>query len=159
MQRGVPYAAQFSENSMRIGYLGVGNMGQPMAGKLLDAGHELWVYDVREDSMLPLIERQARCGASPRELAENCEALARFGDLMRQRIQEGDTPARKAWLSSLSNRIKVDEGAIRLFGRKDVLEQCVIAGAANGPGVRAFVPKWRSLGESNPSFQNENLTS
>ena len=35
---------------MRIGYLGLGNMGQPMAGKLLDAGHELWVYDVREDA-------------------------------------------------------------------------------------------------------------
>jgi len=35
---------------MRIGYLGLGNMGQPVAGKLLDAGHELWVDDVREDA-------------------------------------------------------------------------------------------------------------
>jgi 3-hydroxyisobutyrate dehydrogenase-like beta-hydroxyacid dehydrogenase len=26
---------------MRIGYLGLGNMRQPMAGKLLDGGHEL----------------------------------------------------------------------------------------------------------------------
>ena len=60
---------------MRIGYLGVGNMGLPMAGKLLDAGHELWVYDVREVAMLPLIERQARRAASPRELAENCETV------------------------------------------------------------------------------------
>ena len=33
---------------MRIGFLGVGNMGQPMAGKLLDAGHDLWIYDARE---------------------------------------------------------------------------------------------------------------
>jgi 3-hydroxyisobutyrate dehydrogenase-like beta-hydroxyacid dehydrogenase len=39
---------------MRIGCLGLGNMGQPMAGKLLDRGHELWVYDVREEAMLPL---------------------------------------------------------------------------------------------------------
>ena len=31
---------------MRIGFLGVGNMGQPMAGKLLDGGHELWVCEV-----------------------------------------------------------------------------------------------------------------
>ena len=51
---------------MRIGYLGVGNMGQPMAGKLLDAGHELWVYDVREDAMRPLLERQARRATSPK---------------------------------------------------------------------------------------------
>ena len=45
---------------MRIGCLGLGNMGQPMAGKLLDGGHELVVYDVREEAMLPLLERQAR---------------------------------------------------------------------------------------------------
>jgi 3-hydroxyisobutyrate dehydrogenase-like beta-hydroxyacid dehydrogenase len=45
---------------MRLGFLGVGNMGQPMAGKLLDAGHELWVCDTREQAMQPLLERQAR---------------------------------------------------------------------------------------------------
>ena len=55
---------------MRIGYLGVGKMGQPMAGKLLDAGHELLVHDIREDAMRPLLERQARQAASPKELAD-----------------------------------------------------------------------------------------
>jgi site-specific DNA recombinase len=68
---------------------------------------------------------------------------------MRERIQEGDTPARKAWLSLIHDRIGVDEGAIRLFSRKDVLEQCVMAGAAAGPGVRTFVPKWRTRQDSN----------
>ena len=58
---------------MRIGYLGVGNMGQPMAGKLLDAGHEVWIYDVREEAMRPLLQRQARPAASPKALAEQCE--------------------------------------------------------------------------------------
>jgi len=29
---------------MQVGYLGVGNMGQPMAEKLLDGGHGLLVY-------------------------------------------------------------------------------------------------------------------
>lgn len=72
------------------------------------------------------------------------EAVVRFGDLMRQRLQEGDTPARKAWLSSIVDRIEVDQGAIRLFGRKDVLEQCVMAGTTANPGVRTFVPKWRT---------------
>ena len=60
---------------MRIGCLGLGNMGQPMAGKLLDAGHELWVYDVREDAMLSLLERQARRATSPRELADTCDTV------------------------------------------------------------------------------------
>jgi 2-hydroxy-3-oxopropionate reductase len=60
---------------MRIGYLGLGNMGQPMAGKLLDAGHELWVHDIREDAMRPLLERQARRAASPKELADTCKTV------------------------------------------------------------------------------------
>ena len=60
---------------MRIGCLGLGNMGQPMAGKLLDGGHELWVCDVREEAMLPLIEHQARPTASARELADACDTV------------------------------------------------------------------------------------
>src|SRR4051812_45075251 len=60
---------------MRIGCLGLGNMGQPMAGKLLDGGHQLWVYDIREEAMLPLLERQARRVASPRELADACDTI------------------------------------------------------------------------------------
>src|SRR5262249_59635204 len=60
---------------MRIGYLGVGNMGQPMAGKLIDGGHELWVFDVRAEAMRPLLERQARSAASPKELADACDTV------------------------------------------------------------------------------------
>ena len=60
---------------MRIGYLGVGNMGQPMAGKLLDAGRELWVFDLREDAMRPLLERQARAATSPKDLADTCDTV------------------------------------------------------------------------------------
>ena len=60
---------------MRIGYLGVGNMGQPMAGKLLDAGHELWVYDLSEAAMRPLLERQARQATSPKQLADICDTV------------------------------------------------------------------------------------
>ena len=60
---------------MRIGCLGLGNMGQPMAGKLLDGGHELWVCDISEDAVRPLLERQARRAASPRELADTCDTI------------------------------------------------------------------------------------
>jgi 3-hydroxyisobutyrate dehydrogenase-like beta-hydroxyacid dehydrogenase len=60
---------------MRFGFLGVGNMGQPMAGKLLDAGHELWIHDISEDAMRPLLERQARQAASPKELADICDTI------------------------------------------------------------------------------------
>ena len=60
---------------MEAGYLGVGAMGQPMAHKLLDAGHSLTIYDINEAAMRPLLERQARRGVSPRDLADRCEIV------------------------------------------------------------------------------------
>jgi 2-hydroxy-3-oxopropionate reductase len=46
-----------------------------MAGKLLDAGHDLSIYDAREGAMRPLLERQARQAASPKELADTCDTV------------------------------------------------------------------------------------
>ena len=60
---------------MRIGFLGTGNMGQPMAGKLIDAGHEVWIYDISEDAMRPLLERQARRAESPESLGDACDTV------------------------------------------------------------------------------------
>jgi 6-phosphogluconate dehydrogenase (decarboxylating) len=55
---------------MEAGFMGVGNMGLPMAGKLLDGGHNLTVYDIRESAKLLLLERQARRAASPDDLSD-----------------------------------------------------------------------------------------
>lgn len=60
---------------MEAGFLGVGNMGQPMAGKLLDGGHGLTIYDISEAAMAPLLDRQARKASSPRDLADRCETV------------------------------------------------------------------------------------
>jgi 2-hydroxy-3-oxopropionate reductase len=60
---------------VEAGYLGVGAMGQPMAHKLLDAGHGLTIYDINEAAMAPLLERQARRASSPKELADRCEIV------------------------------------------------------------------------------------
>ena len=60
---------------MKLGFIGIGNMGLPMAEKFLDDGHELTVYDVRAESMQPLFERQARPAASPREMADQLETV------------------------------------------------------------------------------------
>jgi hypothetical protein len=51
---------------MEAGYLGVGAMGQPMAHKLLDAGHGLTVSNINEAAMRLLLDRQAAasCGAA-----------------------------------------------------------------------------------------------
>ena len=41
---------------MRIGFIGLGNMGGPMALNLIKAGHTLVVYDVRRESAKPLLQ-------------------------------------------------------------------------------------------------------
>src|SRR5690242_7136490 len=60
---------------MEAGFLGVGNMGLPMATRLLDGGHRLTVHDIREAAMQPLLDRQARRAGSPKELADQCETV------------------------------------------------------------------------------------
>ena len=35
---------------MLIGYIGTGNIGEPMAASILDAGFPLVVYDIAEDA-------------------------------------------------------------------------------------------------------------
>ena len=60
---------------MPIGFLGVGMMGQPMAGKLLDGGHQLAVFDLNEAAMRPLLARQAMRADSVRALAAQCETV------------------------------------------------------------------------------------
>lgn len=51
---------------MRIGFIGVGAMGAPIAERLLAAGHELAVFDANAAAMQPLIARGARAAQSPR---------------------------------------------------------------------------------------------
>ncbi len=59
---------------MKIGLIGLGIMGKPMAKNLLKAGHELWVNNRSQGPM----EELAACGAhaaTRKELAENAEVI------------------------------------------------------------------------------------
>ena len=58
-----------------IGYLGLGNMGQPMAHRLMDAGNNIAVYDISEKAIKPLVERQASPANSPKDLADKSEIV------------------------------------------------------------------------------------
>ena len=60
---------------MRLGFVGTGTMGSPMAGCLIDAGHELTVYDIRPAATAPLAARRARTAGSPAEVARQSEVV------------------------------------------------------------------------------------
>ena len=57
---------------MATGFVGIGNMGLPMADKLIGATDELVVHDVRQEALKPLLEKQARSAATPREVGDRC---------------------------------------------------------------------------------------
>jgi 3-hydroxyisobutyrate dehydrogenase len=61
---------------MRIGFIGVGNIGRPMAAQLLRAGHALSVHDVRRQAAQALVDAGATWADSPAALAAACEVIA-----------------------------------------------------------------------------------
>lgn len=61
--------------ALRAGFVGLGRIGAPMAERLVGAGLETTVFDVRPEAAEPLMGKGARAAASPRELAAACEVV------------------------------------------------------------------------------------
>ena len=89
---------------------------------------------------------RAQCGTVTTIDSDKIDAFAR---LMTEKLDNGDTNARRSYIRSILDAIEVDDNAIRILGSRDVL-QAVIAGkqTANG-NVRGFVRKWRTRHDSN----------
>ena len=60
---------------MRIGFLGLGKMGTPMAQRLIAAGHELSVWNRTEGRTKPLIHEGAIAAATPAEAELGADAV------------------------------------------------------------------------------------
>ena len=60
---------------MRIGFVGLGTMGLPMAHHLLKNGYELIIYNRTKEKMRFLEEKGAMIANSPKEVASKCEIV------------------------------------------------------------------------------------
>jgi 2-hydroxy-3-oxopropionate reductase len=60
---------------MDIGFIGLGIMGKPMAKNLLNAGHNLVVYDILDAPVSELVAAGATAGSSPKDVASRCELI------------------------------------------------------------------------------------
>jgi 3-hydroxyisobutyrate dehydrogenase-like beta-hydroxyacid dehydrogenase len=60
---------------MKIGFLGLGNMGTPMALRLVAAGHPLSVWNRTEERTKPLIHEGAIAAATPAEAELGADAV------------------------------------------------------------------------------------
>jgi 3-hydroxyisobutyrate dehydrogenase len=60
---------------MKIGYIGLGRMGLPMAERLIAAGHALTVFNRSHAAVERLVAQGAQAGASPQDVARQVEVL------------------------------------------------------------------------------------
>ncbi|MCP5365159.1 MAG: NAD(P)-dependent oxidoreductase [Hyphomicrobiales bacterium] len=113
----------------RIAFIGLGRMGLGMAGRLLDAGYEVTVYNRNASKAELLVSRGAKVAASPRTAADGAKAvIAMVAD---------DAASRAVWLG--------DEGALAVVTPEAFVIECStlshgwvkeLAGAAVARGIR-----------------------
>jgi 3-hydroxyisobutyrate dehydrogenase-like beta-hydroxyacid dehydrogenase len=60
---------------MEIGFIGLGNMGFPMARRLIEAKHQLVVFDTRKEVVDKLVALGAQAASSPKEIADRVETV------------------------------------------------------------------------------------
>jgi hypothetical protein len=60
---------------MDIGFIGLGKMGFPMARRLIEAKHQLVVFDQRKEAMDKLVALGAQAVDSPRQVADRAESV------------------------------------------------------------------------------------
>ena len=89
-----------------LGFVGVGKMGGPMANRLLDAGHSLVVYDIRDEAMAPLRARGAINVASSRAVADAADIV--FFSLPEPEDVRGEATGEKGIIAGTRAKILVD---------------------------------------------------
>jgi 3-hydroxyisobutyrate dehydrogenase len=58
-----------------VGFIGLGDIGAPMAQNLCGGDFEVVVYDLREEAVAALVEGGAKAASSSREVGERCEVI------------------------------------------------------------------------------------
>src|SRR5258708_1616201 len=59
----------------KIGFIGLGNMGEHMAANIAKAGFDLTVYDICPEPMQKLQQLGAKAARSPQEVGEKCDII------------------------------------------------------------------------------------
>src|SRR3984885_5391299 len=60
---------------MHIGFIGLGKMGFPMARRLVEAGHQLVVFDRRPEAVDKLVALGAQAASSQKGVADRAETV------------------------------------------------------------------------------------
>jgi 3-hydroxyisobutyrate dehydrogenase len=64
-----------SKSAIRVGFIGLGNQGKPIAAHLAPSGLETTVYDIASAPVEELVKGGAKAAASPRELGSQADVV------------------------------------------------------------------------------------
>jgi 3-hydroxyisobutyrate dehydrogenase-like beta-hydroxyacid dehydrogenase len=159
---------------MKVGFVGLGNMGLGMAASLLKAGHDMMVYNRTPDKVKPLVEKGARKAASVTDaskgdvvitmLADDCalESVV-LGDAgILANLTEGAIHVSASTISvALADKLTVEHAkcgqrfvSAPVFGRPEAAAVAklfiVVAGAADA--VDTCVPLFEAMGQKTFRF-------
>src|SRR4029079_13934095 len=90
----------------RVGFIGLGRMGHGMAGRYLDAGFSVTVWNRSKAKAEDLIARGARWAAAPGDAADDADAVVtRCAD---------DAASNAVWLGKDGAAAKMKSGALAI---------------------------------------------
>ncbi|MFY9320511.1 NAD(P)-dependent oxidoreductase [Lentibacter algarum] len=75
MKHGKNRNSQYRESDMKVGFIGLGNVGGKLSGSLLRNGVELMVHDLNEDFVKAKVAAGAVAGESPARMMRECDAV------------------------------------------------------------------------------------
>lgn len=125
---------------MDIGFIGLGNMGFPMARRLIEAKHQLFVFDQRKEVADRLVALGAKAKSSPKDVADHAETvMASLPSLQasldvatgKDGVIEGKRVKRFVDLSTVGSQIAVK--IHDLLARKNIVQiDCPVSGGVGG---------------------------
>ena len=122
---------------MKVGFIGLGNVGAKLSGSLLRNGVDLTIHDLDEARVSDFVTRGATRGNSPAELMENCDIVitclpsptisAAVVDQMLPHVRDG-----KIWLEmSTTDEAEVKRLGNMVIERGGAAVDCPVSGGCH----------------------------
>ncbi len=120
-----------------VGFIGLGNMGTPMATRLVEAGYQLVVFDTRDDVVAPFVERGAKRASSAADVGAQAETVLvslPTPDIVQKvvaQVAEGGTVKTVVDLSTTGPKVGAQVAA-EMKGRGITFVDCPVSGGVGG---------------------------
>jgi 2-hydroxy-3-oxopropionate reductase len=111
----------------KVGFIGLGVMGKPMALNLIKGGYSLRVYGRRKEAIAPLVEAGAVACESPEEAARGCDFIFTMVTTTRD-VQEVVLGERGVIAGARQGAIVVDMGTISPAATRTIAARLAEAG-------------------------------